>query len=164
MAKDKFPVTPAIRALRQAQVDFSGHLYAYEERGGTTIAARELAIDEHAAIKTLVLEDEKSQPYLVLMHGDLEVSTKQLARHIGVKTLTPCTPEHAAKHTGYLVGGISPFGTRSSIPVYAENSIFDLPKVYINGGKRGFLVGLNPADVARVLSPTLIEVGIRAEE
>ncbi len=164
MAKDKFPVTPAVRALRNARVDFSGHLYNYLERGGTAVATRELAIDPHTAIKTLVIEDEKNQPYLVLMHGNLEVSTKQLAHHIGVKTLTPCTPERAHKHTGYLVGGISPFGTRSNIPVYAETSIFDLPKAYINGGKRGFLVGLNPNDIARLLSPTLVEVGITAQE
>jgi Cys-tRNA(Pro) deacylase len=162
MARSTTPVTPAIRALRGAGVDFSEHLYRYEEHGGTRVSARELGVDEHAIIKTLVMEDEARAPIIVLMHGDLEVSTKQLARAIGCRQVEPCRPDVANRHSGYLVGGTSPFGTRKAMPVYIERTILDLPRLYINGGARGFLVGLAPADLVRVLNPTPVEVGIRA--
>lgn len=160
MAKETFPVTPAIRALRAAKVDFTEALYAYEEHGGTAASARELGVDEHRVIKTLIMEDEKKNPLIVLMHGDMEVSTKELARFLKVKTISPCTPETANKHTGYLVGGTSPFGTRKTMPVYMEATIMDLPQILINGGKRGFLVVMNPRDAAAILKPTLVRVGI----
>ncbi len=159
MTKEKLPVTPAIRQLRQAKVAYEDHLYQYEEKGGTEVAARELGIDEHAAIKTLVMEDERHNPLIILMHGDRQVSTKELARVLGVKTITPCTPETASKHTGYLVGGTSPFGTRKELPVYVETSIMDLPRIYINGGKRGYLVSMTPQDLQRVLNPQAVAVG-----
>jgi Cys-tRNA(Pro) deacylase len=162
MARSTTPVTPAIRALRGAGVDFSEHLYRYEEHGGTRVSARELGVDEHAIIKTLVMEDEARAPIIVLMHGDLEVSTKQLARAIGCRQVEPCRPDVANRHSGYLVGGTSPFGTRKAMPVYIERTILDLPRLYLNGGARGFLVGLAPADLVRVLNPTPVEVGIRA--
>lgn len=164
MSKAKIPVTQATRALRRAQVEFTDHLYDYEERGGTAVAARELGIDEHSAVKTLVMEDEKKNPLIVLMHGDLDVSTRNLARQIGVKTVLPCAPETAHKHTGYLTGGISPFGTRKSLPVYMEKTISPLPRVYINGGKRGYLVEMNPKEIQRLLRPIMVEVGISPED
>jgi len=150
-------VTPAIRVLRASNVPFTEHLYRYEERGGTRVSARELGVDEHVVIKTLVMQDERKQPLLVLMHGDREVSTKNLARQIGAKAVEPCDAAVAERHTGYQVGGTSPFGTRKELPVYVEASILDLPRIYINGGKRGFLVALAPADLVRVLSPTTVE-------
>jgi len=146
--------------LRAEQVEFTDHLYTYEEKGGTAVSARALGVDEHAVVKTLVMEDEKKRPLIVLMHGDLQVSEKQLARTIGVKTVTPCTPETAHKHTGYLVGGTSPFGTRAALPVYLEETVLDLPRIYINGGKRGYLVGIDPKDAVRLLKPTQVRVGI----
>ena len=158
---EKAPVTPAIRILRQHKAVFSEHLYAYEEKGGTAISARELGVDEHAVIKTLVMEDERKQPLLVLMHGDCEVSTKNLARLLAVKTIAPCSPDVANKNSGYLVGGTSPFGTKKTMPVYIERSILALDKIYLNGGKRGFLVGMSPADVERILKPMLVDVAIR---
>ncbi len=158
---EKAPVTPAIRVLRQHKAVFSEHLYVYEEKGGTAISARELGVDEHAVIKTLVMEDERKQPMVVLMHGDCEVSTKSLARLLEVKTIAPCAPEVANKHSGYLVGGTSPLGTKKTMPVYMERSILALDKIYLNGGKRGFLVGMNPADVERILQPMLVDVAIR---
>jgi Cys-tRNA(Pro) deacylase len=161
MAKEKTPVTSAIRHLRSEKVDFSEHLYQYEEKGGTAVSARELGLDEHAVIKTLVMEDEGKNPLIVLMHGDCQVSTKELARVMGVKLITPCSPETANRHSGYLVGGTSPFGTKKPLPVYMEESITGLPKIYLNGGKRGFLVGLAPADVVRVLRPVLVSVAIK---
>lgn len=157
---EKFPVTPAIRVLRQHKVAFTEHLYAYEEKGGTTVSARELGVDEHAVIKTLVMEDERHQPMVILMHGDCEVSTKNLARLLNVKTIAPCVPDMANKHSGYVVGGTSPFGTKRVMPVYMERGVLDLTKIYINGGKRGFLVGLNPQDVQAILQPVLVEVAI----
>jgi Cys-tRNA(Pro) deacylase len=160
MSKEKTPVTPAIRVLREEKVEFTDHLYTYEEKGGTTVSARELGVDEHSVVKTLVMEDENKNPLIVLMHGDLQVSTKELARIIGVKTISPCTPETASKHSGYLVGGTSPFGTRRAMPVYMEETICELPKIYINGGKRGYLVGINPAEAARILKPAMVKVGI----
>jgi Cys-tRNA(Pro) deacylase len=160
MARDKSPVTPAIRFLKQHKVDHSQHLYSYEEKGGTTVSARELGVDEHQVIKTLVMEDEQRKPLIVLMHGDQEVSTKELARSIGVKTISPCNPETALKHTGYQVGGTSPFATRKAMPIYIEKTISTLPRIYINGGKRGFLVSLMPQVVMDLLQPTMVEVGI----
>jgi Cys-tRNA(Pro) deacylase len=152
--------TPAIHFLKQHGVAFSEHEYRYEERGGTAVSSRELGVDEHIVIKTLVMEDERKQPLMVLMHGDREVSTKNLARQIGVKAVVPCAPEVAHKHTGYLVGGTSPFGTRKSLPIYLERSIADLDRIYINGGRRGFLVSMAPADLIRVLSPVFVDVGV----
>jgi Cys-tRNA(Pro) deacylase len=160
MSKEKIPVTAAIRELRSHNVVFTDHLYEYEDKGGTTVSARELGVDEHAVVKTLVMEDDARQPLVVLMHGDLKVSTKELARIIGVKTIAPCNPDTANRHSGYVVGGTSPFGTRKKMPVYMEQTILELPKIYINGGKRGYLVGVDPRDVARVLSPVMVNVGI----
>ncbi len=151
-------MTGAVAVLRAHQVDFTEHPYRYEERGGTAVSARELGVDEHAVIKTLVMEDEHRRPLLVLMHGDRAVSTKNLARQIGAKSITPCAPEVAERHTGYQVGGTSPFGTRKTMPVYMQRSIGDLDRLFINGGRRGFLVSLAPADLVRVLQPTLVEV------
>lgn len=161
MAKEKTPVTAAVRMLRAEKVSFSDHLYPYEEKGGTSVSSRELGVDEHSVIKTLVMEDEKRAPLIVLMHGDMQVSTKELARVIGAKVISPCSPEVAQKQSGYLVGGTSPFGTRNSMPVYMEESIASLSRIYINGGKRGYLVGMSPAELVRVLSPRLVSVGIR---
>ncbi|MBA3239742.1 MAG: Cys-tRNA(Pro) deacylase [Acidobacteria bacterium] len=155
-----YPVTPAVRFLREKQVAFEPHLYDYEERGGTRRSAEELGVDEHAVVKTLVMETEARKALVVLMHGDREVSTKQLARTLGVKSVNPCDPQTAQKHTGYMVGGTSPFGTRARLPTYVERTIFLLPKIYINGGKRGFLVEIEPKDL-RILSPLEeVEVGV----
>ncbi|MDB5887933.1 MAG: aminoacyl-tRNA deacylase, partial [Rhodocyclales bacterium] len=153
---EKTPVTAAVGMLRQHQAVFSDHLYEYEEKGGTAVSSRELGVEEHAVIKTLVMEDERKRPLIVLMHGDREVSTKNLARHIGVKTISPCSPETASRHSGYMVGGTSPFGMRKAMPVYMERSIVDLPKIYINGGKRGYLVGITPQVVVDILKPALV--------
>jgi len=161
MPKEKPPVTPAVRVLRASKIPYTDHLYVYEEKGGTAVSSRELGVDEHVVVKTLILEDDGRNPLVMLMHGDRQVSTKELARIIGVKTVIPCSPETALKHTGYLVGGTSPFGTRKEMPVYMEDTILDLPKIYINGGKRGYLVGVDPKDVARILKPTLVRVAIR---
>ncbi|TWJ33154.1 Cys-tRNA(Pro) deacylase [Geobacter argillaceus] len=160
MAKDKTPVTPAVRVLKAAGVTYTDHLYTYEEKGGTAVSARELGLDEHSVVKTLIMEDDRKNPLIVLMHGDRQVSTKELARIIGVKTVAPCSPDTANRHSGYQVGGTSPFGTRKAMPVYLEESIPALSKVYLNGGKRGYLVGLDPQDVVRLLKPTLVTVGI----
>ena len=160
MSRDKLPVTPAIRILREKGLTFTEHPYKYEDKGGTAVCARELHVDEHSVIKTLVMEDDAKHPFIVLMHGDMEVSTKDLARRMGVKRVTPCAPETAQKHTGYLVGGISPFGTRRSMPVYMEETIVGIPRIYINGGRRGLLVGLDPHEVVRLLAPTQVLVGI----
>ncbi|QXE92581.1 Cys-tRNA(Pro) deacylase [Geomonas subterranea] len=160
MAKVKSPVTAAIRVLRQAGVTFGEHPYQYEEKGGTAVSARELGVDEHSVIKTLIMEDDTRAPLVVLMHGDLQVSTKELARAIGVKSVAPCTPDTANRHSGYMVGGTSPFGTRKAMPVYIEESILELPLIYINGGSRGFLVSLPPAELQRVLKPVPVKVGI----
>jgi Cys-tRNA(Pro) deacylase len=155
-----YPVTPAVRLLREKKVEFEPHLYDYVERGGTSHSAEALGVDEHAVIKTLVMEAEGKRPFIVLMHGDREVSTKQLARHMGVKAVHPCDFAEAQKHTGYLVGGTSPFGTRARLPVYAERTIFDLPVIYINGGKRGFLVSIDPKVLKEVLHAEDVEVAI----
>jgi Cys-tRNA(Pro) deacylase len=147
--------------LRAEKIPFTDHLYAYEEKGGTTVSARELGVDEHSVIKTLVMEDDDKKPLIILMHGDLQVSTKELARIIAVKQVSPCPPETAQRHTGYLVGGTSPFGTRRSMPVYMEEGITGLERIYINGGKRGYLIGMAPNDLVRVLKPVPVKVGIR---
>ena len=156
----KPPVTAAIRVLRTHRVVFSDHLYDYEEKGGTRVSSQALGVDEHVVIKTLIMQDEQRKPLIVLMHGDCEVSTRNLARQIGVKTITPCPPEVANKHSGYLVGGTSPFGTRNPMPVYMQASIVDLEKIYLNGGKRGYLVGLSPQTILPILQPTLVDVAI----
>ena len=153
-----YPVTPAVRVLREKKVEFEPHLYEYEERGGTRRSASELGVDEHAVVKTLVMETDARRALLVLMHGDREVSTKRLARHIGAKSVRPCETQTAQRHTGYMVGGTSPFGTKSELPVYAERTIFDLPRIYINGGKRGFLVAIDPQVLRDVLPVEEVEV------
>jgi Cys-tRNA(Pro) deacylase len=158
VARDRQPVTNAVRVLREHGVAYTEHPYAYEERGGTAVSARELGVPEHACIKTLVMEDDSRRPLVVLMHGDREVSTKNLARLIGVKSVAPCAPEVADRHSGYQVGGTSPFGTRRAMPVYAQASIADLPYLYVNGGRRGFLVGMRPEDLVRVLKPVLADI------
>ena len=147
----------AIPILKKHNVAFTEHEYRYEERGGTAVSARELGVDEHSVIKTLVMEDDNKKPLLVLMHGDREVSTKSLARQIGSKVVTPCNPVVAQKHSGYMVGGTSPFGTRKPLPVFMERTIADLDRLYINGGRRGFLVSMTPADLMRILAPTLVD-------
>jgi Cys-tRNA(Pro) deacylase len=149
--------------LRAAGVVFTDHLYDYEEKGGTAVSARELGVDEHSVVKTLVMENEDKQPMVVLMHGDKQVSTKELARVLGVKSIQPCNPETANRHSGYMVGGTSPFGMRKQMPVYMEKSILDLPRIYINGGKRGYLVGVVPADVTKVLAPKLVSIAIEKD-
>jgi Cys-tRNA(Pro) deacylase len=154
-------VTAAVRVLRAHGVAYTEHPYRYEDRGGTHVSARELGVDEHIVIKTLVMQDERRHALFVLMHGDREVSTRNLARQIGVKGVEPCDPATAERHTGYQVGGTSPFGSRKPLPVFAERTIFDLPRIYINGGRRGFLVALAPAELARVLTPTLVDVALR---
>lgn len=146
--------------MRDKNIAFEPHLYDYEEKGGTQRSSEQLGVDEHMVVKTLVMEDESRKAFIILMHGDCQVSTKQLARHLNVKSVKPCDPNMAQKHTGYVVGGTSPFGTRSNLPVYAEKSIFDLPKIYINGGKRGFLVEINPQDLHSALQVTEVEVAM----
>lgn len=156
----KSPSTNATRLLRASGVDFTEHLYRYEEKGGTRVSARELGVDEHAVIKTLVMEDDAKRPLVVLMHGDREVSTKGLARVIGAKTVTPCKPDVADRHSGYQVGGTSPFGTRKEMPVYVERTVLELPRVYVNGGSRGFLVGLAPEVFTRLLKATPVDAAV----
>jgi Cys-tRNA(Pro) deacylase len=156
--ESRLPVTAAVRALRDHGVEFTHHPYDYEARGGTAVSARELGVDEHAVIKTLVMQDDAGHPLIVLMHGDREVSTKNLARTLGVKSVEPCPPAMADRHSGYQIGGTSPFGTRRRMPVYMERSIGELPFVYVNGGRRGYLVGLTSADLVRVLAPILVDV------
>jgi Cys-tRNA(Pro) deacylase len=146
--------------LRRHGVPFAEHPYRYEEHGGTRVSSRELGVPEHAVVKTLVMEDDRKQPLLVLMHGDFEVSTKALARAVGAKTIAPCRPEVAERHTGYMVGGTSPFGTRKALPVYVERTILDLDRVYVNGGRRGFLVSLAPQAFLDVLQAIPVAVGI----
>lgn len=154
----KPPMTLAIRELQNASVTFTTHLYEYQDKGGTAVSSKSLGVDEHSVIKTLIMETDKKDVFVVLMHGDRQVSTKELARLIGVKTVTPCSPSTADKWSGYQVGGTSPFGTKRKMAVYMEQSILDLEKMYINGGKRGFLVGLSPTEVQRLLSPILVKV------
>jgi len=152
--------TPATQLLRKRGVAFSEHPYDYEEHGGTAVSARELGVDEHRVVKTLVMQDEAARPLIVLMHGDRKVSTKNLARQIGCKSVEPCKPEVANRHSGYLVGGTSPFGTRKAMPVYVEQSIFALDRIYINGGRRGFLVGIDPAALGNLLPVTPVHCAL----
>ncbi len=159
MATD-YPVSMAVRVLRQHRVDFTPHLYAWEAHGGTAASARHLAVDEHLVIKTLIFEDEAKKPLCILMHGDREVSARNLARQIGAKSVAPCAPAVADRHSGYQVGGTSPFGLKRAMPIYFEKGIAELPRIYINGGARGFLVGIDPAELVRVLKPTPVEVAI----
>lgn len=147
----------AVRVLRQHQVPFVPHLYAWQPHGGTRASAEALGVDEHLVVKTLIFEDDRKQPLCVLMHGDREVSAKNLARQLGVKSVAPCAPQVADRHSGYQVGGTSPFGLRRAMPIYLERTIADLPRLYINGGARGFLVELAPADLVRVLAPTIVD-------
>jgi len=152
--------TQATVFLKAHRVAYTEHEYAYVEHGGTEVSARSLGVPEHEVVKTLVMQDEAGKPLIVLMHGDRKVSTKNLAREAGVKRIEPCTPEAAQRHSGYQVGGTSPFGTRKKLPVYMERTILELPKIYINGGRRGFLVGLAPGEVARTLAPSLVTVAL----
>jgi len=163
MAHLSFPSTAATRLLRQLNLPFTEHLYRYEDHGGTKVCARELAVDEHAVVKTLIMEDEAGKPLVVLMHGDLEVSTKALARQIGAKTVHICKPEVANRHSGYLVGGTSPFGTRKAMPVFVERTILDLERIFINGGSRGFLVAMAPAALEQALHPTPVDAALSPE-
>ena len=156
----KAPSTPATRLLRERGVPYTEHLYRYEERGGTRVSARELGVHEHAVVKTLVMEDQDGAPLVVLMHGDREVSTKALARQLGRREIRICKPETANRHSGYQVGGTSPLGTRKAMPVFVERTILDLPRIYVNGGSRGFLVGVAPADLAGLLAATPVDVAI----
>ena len=156
------PSTPATRLLREKGVPFTEHPYRYEERGGTAVSARELGVDEHAVVKTLVMERDDGEPIVVLMHGDREVSTKALARQLGCKSVQICRPEVANRHSGYQVGGTSPFGTRKAMPVYVERTILELPRIWVNGGSRGFLVALDPRELVRVLGAVPVEVAIAA--
>ena len=156
MATD-YPVTMAVRVLRQHGVAFTAHLYAWEAHGGTQASAAHLGVDEHQVVKTLIFEDEAKKPLCILMHGDREVSAKNLARHIGAKSVAPCAPAVADRHSGYQVGGTSPFGLRRAMPIYMQRSIVELSRIYINGGARGFLVSIDPNEAVRVLAPTLVD-------
>lgn len=154
------PSTPATRLLREKAVAYTEHPYRYEERGGTSVSSRELGVEEHAVVKTLVMEDQDREPFLVLMHGDREVSMKALARQLGRREVRMCKPEVANRHSGYQVGGTSPLGTRRAMPVFMERSILELPRIYVNGGSRGFLVGIAPRDLAALLAPTLVDAAL----
>jgi Cys-tRNA(Pro) deacylase len=156
----KTPSTPATRLLREKGVAYTEHPYRYEEKGGTRVSARELSVDEHAVVKTLVMEDEAGAPLVVLMHGDREVSVKALARQLGKRSIAPCKPEVAQRHSGYQVGGTSPLGTRKAMPVYVERTILLLPRIYVNGGSRGFLVGVEPNALAALVSATPVDAAI----
>ena len=158
MKDTKGPTTQATLFLKANGVAFTEHLYAYEAHGGTSVSARELGVEEHAVVKTLIMENELKKPLIVLMHGDRKVSTKELARQIGCKKVEPCKPEVANKHSGYLVGGTSPFGTKTRMPVYVERSILELNRIYINGGRRGYLVGIDPKELSRLLTVETVEV------
>ncbi|WP_102293587.1 Cys-tRNA(Pro) deacylase [Janthinobacterium sp. AD80] len=153
--------TQATQLLRKHQVSFEEHPYPYEEHGGTSVSARELGVPEHAVVKTLVMQDEAARPMIVLMHGDCKVSTKNLARSIGCKSVEPCKPEVAQRHSGYLIGGTSPFSTRKAMPVYVEQSILDLPRIYINGGRRGFLVSLAPQVLIDLLKAKPVQCALQ---
>ena len=152
--------TPATAFLAKHGVEHTEHEFDYKEHGGTSHSSTSLGVPEHHVVKTLIMEDEKGDPLVVLMHGDRKVSTKELARQAGVKRIAPCKPEAATRHSGYLIGGTSPFGTRKDMRVFLERSVLDLPVIYINGGRRGYLLGMDPAEITRVLSPKLVEVAI----
>jgi len=160
MSQDKLPITQAVRVLKENGVKFTLRTYRHEEKGGTAVASRELGVDEHQVIKTLVMEDDLKKPLLILMHGDNQVSTKNLARVLGVKSVEPCDPETAHRLTGYVVGGISPFGTRKLLKVRVAASVLEVPKIYINAGKRGLLVEMSPQELKRVLNPIEVNVAI----
>jgi len=153
--------TPATVLLKASRVSYTEHEYDYVEHGGTEVSARALGVPEHDVVKTLVMQDENERPLIVLMHGDRKVSTKNLARQAGVKRIEPCRPDAAQRHSGYPVGGTSPFGTRKKLAVYLERSILELPKIYINGGRRGFLVGMAPGEIVRLLQPILVDVALQ---
>jgi Cys-tRNA(Pro) deacylase len=159
MATD-YPVTLAVRVLRQHKVEFTPHLYVWEPRGGTAASARHLGVEEHQVVKTLIFEDDAKRPLCILMHGDREVSAKNLARQLGVKAVAPCAPAVADRHSGYQIGGTSPFGLKRAMPICCEKTIADLHRIYINGGARGFLVGIEPTELVRVLGPRMVEVAI----
>jgi Cys-tRNA(Pro) deacylase len=158
--KEHISETPATQFLRKHRVVFSEHPYAYEEHGGTAVSARELGVDEHRVVKTLVMQDEAAKPLIVLMHGDRKVSTKNLARQIGCKAVEPCKAEVANRHSGFLLGGTSPFGTKKAMPVYVEQSILELDKIYINGGRRGYLVGIDPKVLTSVLPTKMVSCAL----
>jgi len=157
MIEEKYPATPAIRVLKDRGAAFTVHSYEYVEHGGTSVAARELGVDEHRVVKTLVMETDARAPLIVVMVGDREVSTKALARHLSVKSVSPCSPEAASRHTGYLVGGTSPFGTRKPLKVYVDRLVMDLPVIYINAGKRGLLAEMSPAVLTAILNPEIVD-------
>lgn len=152
--------TPATEFLREQRVVFSEHPYGYVEHGGTAVSAESLGVEEHSVVKTLVMENERAEPLIVLMHGDRSVSTRNLARQIGTKSVAPCKPEVAQRHSGYFVGGTSPFGTRKKMPVYVEKTVLDLDRIYINGGRRGYLVGIAPTELLRVWPAKPVEVAL----
>jgi Cys-tRNA(Pro) deacylase len=156
----KISETPATRLLRGHGVDFSEHVYDYVEHGGTGESARQLGVPEHEVVKTLVMQDERAQPLIVLMHGDKQVSTKNLARGIGAKSVEPCKPEVAQRHSGYLIGGTSPFGSKKSMPVYVEASVLGLERICINGGRRGYLIGIAPVVLSELLRATPVTCGL----
>lgn len=156
----KHSATPATSFLDEQGVRYTGHAFEYKEHGGTGHSSEMLGVPEHEVIKTLVMENERAEPLIVLMHGDRKVSTKELARQAGMKRIAPCKPEVAQRHSGYLVGGTSPFGTRKRMPVFLERSVLGLPRIYINGGRRGFLLQMDASELVRVLSPVLVDVAL----
>lgn len=158
-----YPITPAIRVLREKKIEFTPHVFEYVEKGGTKLSSEVLGVDEHAVVKTLIFETNEKKPLIVLQHGDFQVSTKELARILNVKTIAPVSPERANKLTGYLIGGTSPFGTKTKLPVYAEKTIFDLEKIYINGGRRGFLIEIEPRVLRDALEIEAVEVRQNAD-
>ena len=156
----KSSATPATVYLARFGVEYTEHEFEYQEHGGTGHSSSSMGVPEHQVIKTLVMENERGEPLIVLMHGDRKVSTKELARQAGAKRIAPCKPEAATRHSGYLIGGTSPFGTRKAMPIYLERSVLELPRIYINGGRRGYLLGMPPAELTRVISPVLVEVAL----
>ncbi len=158
--KEHISETPATQFLRQQGTPFSEHPYPYEEHGGTAVSARELGVPEHTVIKTLVMQDEHAKPLIVLMHGDKTVSTKNLARQIGCKSVEPCKPEVAQRHSGYMIGGTSPFATRKAMPVYVEESVMQLERIYLNGGRRGFLIAIDPQCLMSLLQAKTVSCGL----
>ncbi len=156
----KHSETPATSVLKAHGVQYGEHVYEYVEHGGTSVSSSSLGVNEHHVVKTLIFEDDKRQPLCVLMHGDRKVSTKELARQIGVKRVAPCKPEDAQRHSGYQVGGCSPFGLRKPMPVYLQRTVMDISRIYINGGRRGFLVSMPPGEIVRVVNPTLVDVAL----
>jgi Cys-tRNA(Pro) deacylase len=160
MPKERIPVTPAILEMKRNGLAYTLRPYRYEEHGGTRVSARELETDEHLVIKTLIMEDDRGVPFIILMHGDRQVSTKNLARILGVKAVTPCDPRIAEKHTGYRVGGTSPFGTKKPLRIFIEEGIAVLPRILINAGSRGLLAEMSPAELIRVLKPIMVKVAL----